>query len=64
MSQLLAWLSDLPWKVQFHGRPVVEPEPLRPQARPMTGFISTLSQEQRAAVFSYCGEDTHGEIRH
>lgn len=64
MSRLLALLSDLPRRVQLHGRPVVEPEPLRPEARPMTGFLSTLSAEQRLAALSYCGDDAHGETRH
>ena len=64
MSQLLAWLSDLPRKVQLQGRPTVEPEPLRPEARAMTGFLSTLSDEQRQAALAYCGDDAHGKVRH
>ncbi|MNT41425.1 hypothetical protein D3C72_1777850 [compost metagenome] len=64
MSELLAWLSDLPRKVQFHSQPAAEPEPLRSQARPMTGFLATLSAEQREKALAYCGPDTHGEARH
>lgn len=64
MSQLLAWLSDLPRKVQLQGRPPVEPEPLRADGRAMTGFLSTLSTEQREAALAYCGDDAHGETRH
>ena len=65
MSELLAWLSSLPRKVQFQNHPVSEPEPLRPQPRPMTGFLSTLSAEQRRDALAYCGDDTHGaETRH
>jgi hypothetical protein len=64
MSQVFAWLSGLPRMVQLQGRPTVEPEPLRPQARAMTGFLSTLSAEQRKAALAYCGDDAHGDTRH
>lgn len=64
MSQLLTWLSDLPRMVQLQGRPAVEAEPLRPQARAMTGFLSTLSNEQKTAALDYCGDDSHGETHH
>jgi hypothetical protein len=61
MSRLFALLAA-PFQRggYFQSHPAPEPEPVRPQSRPMTGFLATLSAEQRAAALSYCGEDRHG----
>jgi hypothetical protein len=63
MNAMLAWLSEPLRKVVFHSKPLPEPEPLRPAPRAMTGFLATLSAEQRKEALGYCGDDHHGERR-
>lgn len=63
MSALFSWLSD-----SFRRPPLSQsvsaPEPVRPQPRPMTGFLATLTPEQREAALAYRGPDGHGDLRH
>lgn len=40
---------------------VCEPEPVYGHERPMTGFLATLTPEQREAALAYRGPDNHGE---
>jgi hypothetical protein len=60
MNAFLAWLSPLSKRITLQPKQPAPPEPLRPQGRPMTGFLSTLSPEQRKAAMEYCGADTQG----
>lgn len=60
MTALLNWL-----KSPFSGsvslaQKMPEPEPVRPNRRQMTGFLATLTPEQRQAALAYRGEDGHG----
>lgn len=41
-------------------KPVPALEPVRPASRPMTGFLATLSADQREKALGYQGSDTHG----
>jgi hypothetical protein len=60
MNAFLASLSPLLKRITLQPKQPAAPEPLRPQGRPMTGFMATLSAEQRKAAMEYCGPDTHG----
>ena len=60
MNALFAWLSPLSKRIALQAKPPAAPEPLRPQGRPMTGFLSTMTLEQRRAAMDYNGLDTHG----
>lgn len=40
---------------------VCEPEPVYGGERPMTGFLATLTSEQREAALAYRGPDNHGD---
>lgn len=46
--------------VTLQSKPLPEPELLRTPARPMTGFFSTLSAEQKKKALSYTGEEVFG----
>jgi hypothetical protein len=63
MLALLDRLTAPLRRVTLQAKPLPEPEPLRPAARPMTGFLATLTEEQRAAAVAYCGNDHLGERR-
>jgi hypothetical protein len=38
-----------------------DPEPLYATARPMTGFFSGLSPDQKATALAYRGPENHGQ---
>jgi hypothetical protein len=38
-----------------------EPDPINAKPRPMTGFIATLTPEQRKAALAYRGPEGHGD---
>ena len=47
------------WSITHYRfiNPVMPPEPK------MTGFIATLTDEQKAAALAYCGDDHHGPTK-
>jgi hypothetical protein len=60
VTALLAWLSN-PFRGGAERKRLPALQPLRAQPRPMTGFMATLSAEQKSAALAYCGDDTHGD---
>ena len=51
--------SSFSW---FTGsKPLPEREPFCATPRAMTGFLATLTTEQRKMALEYRGEDTHGD---
>lgn len=60
MNAFLAWFTPLSKRVTLQAKQPAAPEPLRPQGRPMTGFLSTMSPDQIRAAMDYTGQDTHG----
>lgn len=46
--------------VCLEAKPLPEPEPINAVARPMTGFLATLTVEQRTRALAYRGPENHG----
>lgn len=42
-------------------KPLPEPEPFCAKPRPMTGFLATLTEEQKRLAREHRGDDTHGD---
>jgi len=59
MNPLSQWFRKARNSVTLSPKPLPEPEPLRAAPRPMTGFLSLLTADQREAALAYRGEDTH-----
>lgn len=53
-----------PRRIQFAPEGGCIPESAPEHKRVLTGFVATLTPEQRAAAMSYCGEDHHGPPAH
>lgn len=60
MEALANWFKERFSGVTLHPKPLPEPEPVRPAARPVTGFFALLSDDQRKAALAFCGDDSHG----
>lgn len=60
MQALVQELSSRFQRVVLRSKPLPAPEPIRPAPKPMTGFLATLSDEQRKQALEYCGADHHG----
>lgn len=61
MEALAHWVMERWSQVTMQAKPTPEPEPVRPPARPVTGFFAMLSDEQLKATLAYCGDDNHGD---
>jgi len=56
-SRFLDWATKgEEWSIT-HYRIITPAKPPEPE---MTGFIATLTDEQKAAALAYCGDDHHG----
>lgn len=54
--------ADNLWaRLPFASARQKEPEPINAVPREMTGFFSSLTDEQKRAAFSYRGEEAHGD---
>lgn len=42
-------------------RKLPEPEPFLANPRPMTGFLATMTDDQKKAAREYRGEEKHGD---
>lgn len=56
LAQLLQGFSS---KVTLRPK-LARSEPVRSAARPMTGFLALLTEDQRKDALAYRGEDSHG----
>lgn len=52
VKSLSVWLA---------GKPLPEPEPFCAKPREMTGFWSTLTDDQKRRALAYRGEESHGD---
>ncbi|RJG46636.1 hypothetical protein [Mesorhizobium sp. DCY119] len=59
MNAIAASFKSL--SVWFWDNPRPDPEPFCAKPRPMTGFWSTLTEEQKARAMKYRGEENHGD---
>lgn len=47
--------------VRLSPKALPEPEPICAKSRPMTGFLATLTDEQKKKAKAYRGDDHHGD---
>lgn len=47
--------------VWFTAKPLPEPEPFCAKPRAMTGFLATLTDEQKKLARNYSGDERHGD---
>lgn len=47
--------------VWLTAKPLPEPEPFCARPRAMTGFLDTMSDEQKKLARDYSGEERHGD---
>lgn len=47
--------------VRLSPKELPEPEQICAKSRPMTGFLATLSDEQKRKAKAYRGDDHHGD---
>ncbi|MER9391886.1 MULTISPECIES: hypothetical protein [unclassified Mesorhizobium] len=61
MRALKAAVSTMSLSGWFSAKPLPEPEAFCGKPRPMTGFLATLTDEQKKLAREYTGEETHGD---
>jgi hypothetical protein len=61
MNQLVARVTEFFSSVTLQAKPLAEPEPVYGKERPLTGFLATLTNEQKARVRAYSGDENHGD---
>ena len=61
MNALAKKLRGWATSVRLTDKPLPEPEPINAKARPMSGFFSGLSADQKKRALEYRGEDSHGD---
>lgn len=61
MNSLQNMAHGLMKRVGFLDKTMTEPEILHGTERPMTGFIATLTPEQKERAFGYRGPENHGD---
>jgi hypothetical protein len=61
MEALANWVLERWSRVTMQGKPLPKGEPVRPVARPVTGFFALLTDDQLKATMAYCGDDSHGD---
>jgi hypothetical protein len=60
MEMLARQFSGLFRRSSFADKPLPEPEPIY-TSRPMTSFFASLTDEQKAKLRAYRGDESHGE---
>jgi len=61
MRGLKAAVSSMSFSGVLWDKKVVEPEAFNGKPRPMTGFLATLTAEQKLLAAGYDGEEDHGD---